>query len=105
MTSLTYPRPASSAVRSFPPPVHEPAPTHCYSILADADPGVLPRVLELFAKRNLVPERWVADRLPGGAQLSIDLQVRGVAEAEAGHIARCLREIWGVETVLTATKG
>ncbi len=105
MTSLTFPRPVSPASRPLPPSDRNPGPTHCYSILADADPGVLPRVLELFAKRNLVPERWVSDRLPGGAQLSIDLQIRDLPEAEAGHIARCLRQIWGVETVLTATKG
>ncbi len=79
--------------------------TQCFSVVAEADPGMLPRVLELFAKRNLVPDRWVSDRLPGGGQLAVDLQVAGLEEAEAEHIARCLRQIWGVETVLRATKG
>ena len=29
-----------------------------FSIRALAEPGVMPRVLELFAKRGLVPQRW-----------------------------------------------
>lgn len=79
--------------------------TQCFSVVAEADPGMLPRVLELFAKRNLVPERWVADRLPGGGQLAVDIQVLGLEPREGDYIARCLREIWGVDTVLTAVKG
>ena len=78
--------------------------TFCFSVMAEAEPGVLPRVLELFAKRNLVPQRWVADRLPGGGQLAIDIQVLDLAAREGDYIARCLREIWGVDTVLTAVK-
>jgi hypothetical protein len=35
----------------------EASPTYCFSVQAAADPGMLPRVLELFAKRNLVPSR------------------------------------------------
>ena len=29
--------------------------TACFSVHARAEPGVMPRVLELFAKRGLVP--------------------------------------------------
>ena len=29
----------------------------CFSVVASAEPGALPRVLEFFAKRNLVPLR------------------------------------------------
>ena len=32
-------------------------PTACFSVVARAEPGVLPRVIELFAKRGLVPTR------------------------------------------------
>ena len=81
------------------------AQTYCFSVLAEAEPGVLPRVLELFAKRNLVPDRWVSDRMPGGGRLAIDLQLDGLTQDEGDHIARCLRQIWGVDTVLTALKG
>ena len=77
----------------------------CFSILAEAEPGVLPRVLELFAKRNLVPDRWHSDRAgPGGRELMIDLQVRGLAPELADYLARCLRQVHYVDAVLTSEK-
>lgn len=91
------------------PPARAPG-IFCFSIHAHADPGVMPRVLELFAKRNLVPVRWHSDVLGGPGRdlaipnLAIDVQVAGV-DTELGHyIARCLRQIPGVATVLTAEK-
>lgn len=79
--------------------------TFCFSLLAHADPGVMPRVLELFAKRSIVPNRWHSDRAgPKGEKLTIDLQVEGLEPETGGYIARCLRQIWGVETVLTTVK-
>ena len=84
----------------------EPAPrVFCFSVLAEAEPGVMPRVLELFAKRNLVPRRWVSDVTgPQRRDLSIDLQVEGLTPELTDYIARCLRQIWGVRTVLTSEK-
>lgn len=77
----------------------------CYSIQADADPGVMPRILELFAKRNMVPRRWVSDRVgPGGGELAIDLQVEGLRPDVAAYIARCLLQLHCVERVLTSEK-
>ena len=32
--------------------------TACFSVIATAVPGTMPRVLEIFAKRGLVPARW-----------------------------------------------
>jgi len=77
----------------------------CFSIHAEAAPGVMPRVLELFAKRNLVPSRWHSDRVgPGGAELAIDLQVQDLTPDLTDYIARCLRQLHDVETVLTSEK-
>jgi hypothetical protein len=87
-------------------PVAAPQPVFCFSIQAEAEPGVMPRVLELFAKRNLVPRRWVSDVSgPGGRELSIDVQVAGLTPETHAYMARCLRQIWGVATVLTSEKG
>lgn len=79
--------------------------THCFALRAIAAPGILPRVLELFAKRNLVPTKWHSAVI-GAAQdeLQIDLQMEGIDGELAGYIARCLRQIYGVESVLTSTK-
>jgi hypothetical protein len=77
----------------------------CYSIQAQAEPGVMPRVLALFAKRNLVPMRWHSDVLGGaGHDLAIDVQVKGLSPDVGNYIASCLRQIPGVATVLTAEK-
>jgi acetolactate synthase small subunit len=77
----------------------------CFSIHAEAAPGVMPRVLELFAKRNLVPSRWHSDRVgPGGRELAIDLQVQGLSPDLTDYIARCLRQLHDVEAVLTSEK-
>lgn len=77
----------------------------CFSIRAAADPGVMPRVLEVFAKRSLVPERCHAD-VAGAAreELTIDLQVGDLDPETGAYLARCLRQIWSVEAVLTSEK-
>lgn len=78
---------------------------HCFSIQAIAEPGVMPRVLELFAKRNLVPQRWHSDVTgPFNRELFIDLQVSGLDGQTADYVARCLRQVYGVDTVLTSEK-
>ncbi|MHA1151877.1 MAG: hypothetical protein ACTSQ7_04290 [Alphaproteobacteria bacterium] len=78
----------------------------CFSIQAEAEPGVMPRVLELFAKRGLVPRRWISDVTgPGGRELSIDVQVAGLGPETQTYIAHCLRQVWGVGTVLTSERG
>ena len=86
-----------------------PARVFCFSVQAAAEPGILPRVLQLFAKRNLVPSRWISDLCASsqaGAprELSIDIQVEGLTPELSGYIARCLRQIYGVSAVLTSEK-
>ena len=77
----------------------------CFAIHAEAAPGVMPRVLELFAKRNLVPQRWVSDvGGPQGRELAIDLQVSGLTPEVVDYMARCLRGLHYVDRVLTSEK-
>ena len=98
--------PAAPAPAPARAPTGAPSPVFCFSVLAAAEPGVMPRVLELFAKRGLVPRRWVSDVSgPGGRDLSIDVQVAGVDPETHAYMARCLRQIWGVHRVLTSEKG
>src|SRR5215210_1279071 len=70
-----------------------------FSIRALAEPGVMPRIVELFAKRGLVPQRW--DSTVSNQALSIDVQMTSLDRDVADYIARCMRLIHGVETVLT----
>jgi hypothetical protein len=63
------------------------------------------RVLELFAKRGLVPSRWhSAAGGPEGRELDIDIQMRGMDHDLAAYVAACLRQIVGVEGVVTSRK-
>jgi hypothetical protein len=77
-------------------------PTACFSVHAAAEPGVMPRVLELFAKRGLVPTSWISR--VSGPDLTIDVQVLDLAAADAAYFARALRQIVAVETVLLSEK-
>ena len=79
--------------------------TYCFSVQAEADPGVMPRVLQLFAKRSLVPKRWVSQATgPGGRELFMDIQVEGVTVETGDYMARCLRQLQYVQVVLTSQK-
>lgn len=62
-----------------------------FSVIADADPGTLPRVLELVAKRGLVPLALVS-RLVDDT-LTIEMEVGGMVRAESDHVGQCLRQI------------
>lgn len=97
----------SSSDRSSvaPAPAQAAGTVYCFSILAEAEPGVMPRVLELFAKRGLTPTRWHSD-VTGKERrdLAIDVQVVGLDVATGDYMARCLRQVFQVEAVLTSQK-
>jgi hypothetical protein len=80
--------------------------TAYFSVFARAEPGVMPRVLELFAKRGLVPTVW-RSAVAGGdrVRLTIDIEMGGLGREVARYIGACLRQIVDVETVLTAEGG
>jgi acetolactate synthase regulatory subunit len=68
-----------------------------YCFEADAEPGVLPRALELLAKRGLVPARVFAQTADDA--LSVEIEIEGLAPETADHVGRCLGEIVGVRKV------
>lgn len=66
----------------------------CFHLRTEVEPGALPRVLELFAKRGLVPERVLAEVVgapPAEPELQIELSVSAMARAESEQIAAALR--------------
>jgi acetolactate synthase small subunit len=77
-------------------------PTACFAVHAEAEPGVMPRVVALFAKRGLVPTSWISR--VSGRELTIDLQMRGLGAEEATYIAQCLRQMVSVDVVLISEK-
>jgi len=81
-------------------------PTACFSVTAAHEPSVLSRILELFAKRGVVPTRLHSDVAgTGDAPLSVDIQVEGMEPELAAYIARCMRQIAYVDCVLTSERG
>lgn len=72
-----------------------------FSVQARAEPGILPRLLELYAKRGLVPRRWLsATGGPEDRTLTIDIEIAGLERETIDYLAACMRQIVGVETVL-----
>ncbi|WP_292903221.1 hypothetical protein [Niveispirillum sp.] len=91
-----------------PPPAEarptDPNRTACFAVLADPDPGSLPRVLEFFAKRGLVPASVQARHFEAEECLHVDVQVRTLTRDESDYIARCLRAQPLVRQVLTSER-
>jgi acetolactate synthase regulatory subunit len=73
-----------------------------FLLQARAEPGIMPRVLELFAKRGLVPDKWHS--AAAGSALTIDVEMSRLGRDLGDYIARCMRQIVGVEIVLTTTR-
>jgi len=65
-----------------------------YCFEADAEPAVLPRALELLAKRGLVPARVFAQADAG--LLSVEIEIEGLEDDTAERVGRCLGQIVGV---------
>ncbi len=68
-----------------------------YCFEADAEPGVLPRALELIAKRGIVPARVFAQA--DEDLLSVEIEVEGLENEVAEHVGRCLGQLVGVRQV------
>jgi hypothetical protein len=68
-----------------------------YCFEADVEPAVLPRALELLAKRGLVPNRVFAQAVDDA--LSVEIEVEGLPDDTAQLVGRCLGQIVGVREV------
>ena len=79
--------------------------TACFSVIATAEPGTMTRVLEIFAKRGLVPARWLsAVAGPRDGEIHIDIQLADVDRELAERLAQSLRQVVSVQSVLTSEK-
>jgi hypothetical protein len=94
-----------SALENLPRPSagRDPVPTFCLTVRTVADPGSLPRLIEVFAKRGMVPAKLFCVAT-GADELTVDLQVAGLDPDLGAIIANQLRSQVGIETVLTSVK-
>ena len=80
-------------------------PIHCFAVTAAAEPGAMSRVLEVFAKRGLIPSQ-LHSTLAGraGDELAIDVQIADLDAALAARLAESLRQVVVVRAVLVSEK-
>jgi hypothetical protein len=76
----------------------------CFSLRAELTPGLLPRLLEAFAKRGLWPSKFYSQVIDQGEEAMIDIQVAGLDCAARDHIAMQFRGMVGVHSVLVSVK-
>ena len=74
-----------------------------FDVLADAEPGLLPRVLGPFARRDLAADQMRARRFGDVMQVSIVLDA--MPETEIGLIEGNLRQIVGMRRVEVTLRG
>jgi len=86
-----------------PTSARNPVSTFCLTVRTVADPGSLPRLIEVFAKRGMVPAKMFSVAT-GVDELTVDLQVPGLDADLGAIIANQLRSQVGIETVLTSVK-
>lgn len=65
---------------------------------ADVEPGLLPRLLEPFAKRNLIPDRMWSHR--NGTVMHVEIALAAVPPDIAHRIDGNLRQVVGVHNVI-----
>lgn len=74
-----------------------------FYVTAEADPGLLPRLIEPVAKLGHVPVRVHASRESGdGSRMTVDLRLSGLAPEGADRVRRALMSVIGVEQVLAS---
>lgn len=78
-------------------------PTYCLTVKTMAEPGILPRLLEVFAKRDLIPSKLFSV-MTGPDELTVDMQVAGLEPELGDQIAQFLRAQVGIDIVLTSVK-
>ena len=86
-----------------PTSARNPVSTFCLTVRTVADPGSLPRLIEVFAQRGMVPAKMFSVAT-GVDELTVDLQVPGLDADLGAIIANQLRSQVGIETVLTSVK-
>ena len=71
-----------------------------YTVTAVPDPSVMSRVLELFAKRNLIPDHF-SGTLHEGIDSLLEMRVEkaGLDDHLAGYLGRCMEQMTCVLSV------
>lgn len=71
----------------------------CFAVLADASPGLLPRLLQPFAKRDLTPDAVRATR--DGDLMRVEIALHAMPTEMVHLAAGNLAQVVGVQAVHT----
>lgn len=86
-------------------PAADAKPVHCFAVTAVADAGIMPRILEQWAKRGLMPDRWHSVRSASGEDVHMDIETSDMDVDLALQVSEAMRSIFGVSQVLMSKKG
>lgn len=76
-----------------------------FYVSAVADPGILPRVIQVFAKRGMIPNRIdITPIHPASSEIMLDIQIDDLEDHCPHHMAEVLRQIIGVESTCIAER-
>ena len=76
-----------------------------FLVQGPSDPGLLPRLVEPFAKLGTVPSRVHASCESGdGSQMTVDLRLGGVAPRTAELVEHALRRVVGVSQLIAVVE-
>lgn len=70
-----------------------------FTVLAEAGPGLLPRLIQPFARRDLAPDSFAAQRQ--GETMRVDIAMARMPAEMVHLVAGNLRQVVGVESVAT----
>ena len=74
-------------------------PSHVRFLLdADCSPGLLPRLLQPFAKRDLIPDRMWSHR--SGDTIHVEIALEAMPDEEIHLVEGNLRQVVGVHQVI-----
>ena len=98
--------PSPHVAASRPAPVRNPAQSRTYFFLtAEADCGVMIRVLQSFARLSVTPYRVHSSTEQGtGEEMSLELRIRGADSALAERLAALCRTVMGVRSVFMSVE-
>ena len=78
---------------------------YCFSVAAEASPGSLARVLDVFSLYGQLPSQLISQRHGvAGEELVVEAQIEDMTADTAAAVARRLTRLVGVQSVLYSAK-
>jgi hypothetical protein len=80
-------------------------PVYCFSVTGKAAPGLMLRIMKLWAKRGLMPDRWHGEKSEmETGDVRLDIETSDFDFAAARHVAESIRGVFGVTQVVVCEK-